>query len=166
MEPFVGKLETIFVKECDCLTNLIPSDIQVSFSNLTELKVEDCCRLEYLFSSSTTKTLHVLKKMCVSNCESIQNMVANKDENSITFRQLQFLSLKLLPKLESFYSGSSILNFPSLKEVSITECHNMKVFCSGEAITEELTVTIDGVCMEGDLNDVIKQCLTTGSHDV
>ncbi|PNX92122.1 hypothetical protein L195_g015254 [Trifolium pratense] len=157
MKPFVEKLETIFVKECHCLTNLTPSDKQVSFSHLTELKVEDCCRLEYLFSSSTAKTLQVLKKMHVSNCESVQNIVATEDENSITFRQLQLLSLKLLPKLESFYSGSSKLNFPSLNEVSITECHNMEVFCSGEAITEWLTLTIDGVYMRGDLNDVIKK---------
>jgi hypothetical protein len=156
MEYFAGKLETIFVKECDCLRNLTPSDTQVSFSNLTELKVQDCSRLEYLFSSSTAETLHALKNMHVTNCGSIKNIVANKDGNDITFGKLKLLTLSLLPKLESFYSGSSILNFPSLKEVSITECHNMEVFCSGKAIIpKELWVSVyGGEWLEGDFNDV------------
>jgi hypothetical protein len=123
--------------------------------------VEDCFGLEYLFSSSTANTLNVLKEMHVTNCGSIQNIVTNEnkneDENSIiTSGKLQFLTLTLLPKIETFYSGSSILNFPSLRKVSISKCYNMNAFCFGEAVTiEELKVTKDGVYTKGELNDMM-----------
>jgi hypothetical protein len=159
MEYFVGELETIFVKDCNCLTNLTPSDTRVSFSNLRELKVEDCLGLEYLFSFSTAKSFRVLKELHVTNCGSLQNIVAVenkiKDGNSIRFVELEFLTLTLLPKLECFYSGSSTLNFPSLKKVLISECYKMKAFCYGEAVTEELKVAVNGVCLEADLNDMM-----------
>ncbi|KAJ1392582.1 P-loop containing nucleoside triphosphate hydrolase [Sesbania bispinosa] len=155
MEYFTGNLETLFVSACDHLTNLTPS--KVSFSKLTELKVEDCGGLKNLFASSTARTLDALKEMHVSNCASLQNIVTDGDVKDITFNKLEILNLSSLPKLGSFYSGSSTLKFPSLKVVSFTQCYSTKVFRLGDIVPEELKVTIDGVCWEGDINYVIMQ---------
>ncbi|XP_027337391.1 uncharacterized protein LOC113851105 [Abrus precatorius] len=147
MSPILQNLEDLLVWECHCLTNLTPSS--VSFSNLIKLNVNDCCRLEYLFTSSTAKTLHLLKEMHVTNCISLKAIVAkDQDEKANTDSD---------EDQEKEANGSATLNLPSLKEMSFTHCHRTKVFHLGDAVPKELKVTIDGVHWEGDINSVIKR---------
>jgi len=47
----------------------------VSFSNLIKLNVKDCRNLKYLFASSTTKTLVVLKEIYITNCKLLKTIV-------------------------------------------------------------------------------------------
>ena len=87
-----------------------------------------------------------------------------EEEDNMIFMKLEILNLSLLPKLGSFYPGSSTLKFPCLKQVSFTECYNTKVFHHGDQIPEDLKVTIDGDCTEGEADLLI--CIVTDSHDV
>ncbi|KAJ1392591.1 P-loop containing nucleoside triphosphate hydrolase [Sesbania bispinosa] len=157
MDPFLKNLETLLVWNCDCLRNLAPST--VSFSNLTELNVKDCHGLEYLFTPKTAKTLGALKTVRVTNCQSIQNVVhdgQDDDGADIILGKLDILNLSSLPKLECFYSGNSTLHLSSLKRVLLTQCHNMEFFCfEYVAPTEELEVMIDGDGFLGNINKVI-----------
>ncbi|KAJ1392583.1 Leucine-rich repeat domain superfamily [Sesbania bispinosa] len=159
--PLLKNLKALYVCACNYLTNLTPS--MVSFSNLIELNVNDCHGLKYLFPFSTAKTLHALKEMHLTNCHSIEEIVLGEDheageDDEMIFKQLETLALSSLPKLGSFYSGSSTLKFPSLKQVLFSQCYSTKVFRLGDIVpAEDLKVTIDGVCWEGDINDVIVQ---------
>jgi hypothetical protein len=78
-------------------------------------------------------------------------------KDRIIFKKLKILKLSTLPKLGIFYSGSSTLKFPSLKQMLFTQCHNMKIFRLGDKVSKDLQVTIDGECPEGDINNVIMQ---------
>ncbi|XP_045802095.1 uncharacterized protein LOC123895675 isoform X1 [Trifolium pratense] len=159
MRPFVENLQTIHVLYCDSLTNLTPSI--VSFSKLKKLNVQNCHGIKYLFTSSTAKTLTVLKEMKLVNCKSIIAIVAKEgdepNEGEMLFMELSILTLSSLPKLGSFYSGSFTLSFSSLKEVSFTQCNSTKVFRLGDKVPDELKVTIDGVVWESDKNEVLMQ---------
>ncbi|MCH97686.1 rpp4 candidate R5, partial [Trifolium medium] len=159
MGPFIENLQTIHVLYCASLTSLSPST--VSFSTLEKLNVNNCHGLKYLFTSSTAKTLSVLKEIKLVNCESIIEIVAKEgdepNEGEMLFMELSILTLGSLPKLGSFYSGSFTLSFSSLKEVSFTQCNSTKVFRLGDKVPDELKVTIDGVICEDDKNEVIMQ---------
>ncbi|MCH88173.1 hypothetical protein A2U01_0009056 [Trifolium medium] len=159
MGPFVENLQTILVMYCASLKNLTPSI--VSFSKLEKLNVQNCDGLKFLFTSSTAKTLSVLKEMILVNCKSIIEIVAKEgnepNEGEMPFMELSILTLGSLPKLGSFYSGSFTLSFSSLKEVSFTQCNSTKVFRLGDKVPDELKVTIDGVVCESYKNEVIMQ---------
>ena len=81
-------LENLRVFLCGKLTNLVPSSI--SFQNLTNLEIWKCHGLINLVTPSTAKSLVKLKKMSVSECERITEVVLGKRGEAgevITFTQ-------------------------------------------------------------------------------
>ncbi|KAK8484120.1 hypothetical protein V6N12_065938, partial [Hibiscus sabdariffa] len=103
--------------------------------NVTCLTIEGCHNLNFLFSSSMVKSFVQLKKLKVENCENVENVVfvkgLTKEEmmNQKTFRVLEFLLLKDLPKLTRFCHGN-YFEFPSLTSLSIETCPTLKTFIS------------------------------------
>ncbi|XP_043814221.1 uncharacterized protein LOC110618956 isoform X2 [Manihot esculenta] len=133
-------LETLNVMECGRLQVLVASS--VSFQNLTALQVSNCQGLVNLLSSSTARSLEQLEKMKIEECELIQEVIVaevdkEEEENEICFNQLKCLELRRLPSLSSFCSGNLTFNFPSLEEVILVECPNMKIFAQ-EVSTPQL----------------------------
>lgn len=130
-------LKSLRVVECSSLVRLVV--YPVSFSSLVNLTVTKCHKLEYVFTSSTAKSLTSLKNMSISKCDSMTVVVAEVVNSSgnegIMIGQLQTVSLYSLPKLECFYSGSCRLKFASLTNVSITECGIMEFFCQRGDLT-------------------------------
>ncbi|KAG4377899.1 hypothetical protein GLYMA_18G226850v4 [Glycine max] len=129
VEPLLKTLETLEVFSCPNMKNLVPST--VSFSNLTSLNVEECHGLVYLFTSSTAKSLGQLKHMSIRDCQAIQEIVSREgdhesNDEEITFEQLRVLSLESLPSIVGIYSGKYKLKFPSLDQVTLMECPQMK----------------------------------------
>ncbi|QHO52466.1 uncharacterized protein DS421_2g39590 [Arachis hypogaea] len=103
----------------------------VASSNLTWLKVEGCASLKYLFTSLAAKCLVQLEQLHISNCEALESLMLDyqphdDDHDVIVFQWLKKLSLSNIPKLESFYTGKSTLNFPFLEEVEVTECNRLE----------------------------------------
>ncbi|XP_058007404.1 uncharacterized protein LOC110653611 isoform X2 [Hevea brasiliensis] len=133
-------LETLEVLECGRLEILVPSS--VSFQNLKTLEVSNCQRLVNLISSSTARSLERLRKMKIEKCELIQEIIVTEEdkdeEEEICFGQLKCLELQHLPSLSSFCSGNSTFSFPSLEEVIIIECPNMKIFAQEVLSTPKL----------------------------
>ncbi|KAM4119363.1 hypothetical protein ACJW30_03G052800 [Castanea mollissima] len=132
--PMFHNLENLKVSICDKLKNLVPSS--VSFQNLTILEICKCHGLINLVTSSTAKSLVQLKKMSVSECERITEVITREGGEAsevITFTQLTYLKLDCLPKLTSFCSRSYSFEFPSLEEVIVRQCPEMKTF-SHEAL--------------------------------
>ncbi|KAL1329621.1 hypothetical protein HN51_046745 [Arachis hypogaea] len=161
--PLLENLKVLKVLECSCLTNLVPSTVQ-SFSCLTELHVEGCARLQYLFTSSTAKRLVALDEISVSNCELLETVVAHeesdKPDDQVIFPELWNLSLSKLPRLGSFYTGNSTLKFRWLMNVTITECKCMETFSRGNLVVAHKLRNVDideEHLSKVDLNTVIQQ---------
>ncbi|XP_050274668.1 uncharacterized protein LOC126717233 isoform X6 [Quercus robur] len=137
--PILYNLENLRVSFCDKLKILVPSSI--SFQNLTILEIQKCHGLVNLVTSSTAKSLVQLKKMSVSECERITEVVVGEGGEAsevITFTQLIYLKLDSLPNLASFCSESYSFNFPSLKGVIVRQCPEMKTFSYGALATPKL----------------------------
>ncbi|KAK4596165.1 hypothetical protein RGQ29_014282 [Quercus rubra] len=137
--PMFHNLENLKVSICDKLKILVPSS--VSFQNLTILEICKCHGLINLVTSSTAKSLVQLKKMSVSECERITEVVTGERGEAsevITFTQLTYLKLDYLPNLSSFCSISYSFEFPSLEEVIVRQCPEMKTFSHGALGTPKL----------------------------
>uniref|UniRef100_A0A2N9FVH6 Disease resistance protein At4g27190-like leucine-rich repeats domain-containing protein n=1 Tax=Fagus sylvatica TaxID=28930 RepID=A0A2N9FVH6_FAGSY len=94
-----------------------------------------------LLKTFGAKSLVQLKKLSVSECESITEVVAGEGGEGnevITFSQLTYLKLDCLPNLTSFCSRSYSFEFPSLEEVIVSKCPEMKIFCHGILSTPKL----------------------------
>ncbi|MED6173509.1 hypothetical protein PIB30_060156 [Stylosanthes scabra] len=119
-----NNIQTLEVSWCNNIKNLVAS--KASFSNLKSLVIYGCGNLLYLFTSSIAESLTQLKRMKISNCESMREIVSKEDDeesNEITeniiFEQLEILILEDLPMLRWFYSGKRTLCFPALKDLSM-----------------------------------------------
>ena len=67
----------------------------------------------------------------IRDCQAIQEIVSKEgdhesNDEEITFEQLSVLSLDSLPSIVGIYSGTFKLKFPSLDQVTLTECPQMK----------------------------------------
>ncbi|KAF3943106.1 hypothetical protein CMV_030302 [Castanea mollissima] len=136
-------LQEICVLECESLQSLFPASLASSiyFQNLANLEIWKCHGLINLVTSSTAKSLLQLKKMSVSECERITEVVTGEGGEAsevITFTQLTHLKLDCLPNLSSFCSRSYSFEFPSLEEVIVRECPEMKTFSHGALGTPKL----------------------------
>ena len=100
---------------------------------LTTLVVDGCGNLNYVFTSSMIESLAQLKKLEISNCKSMEEVIATQElgretvGGNILFPKLEFLKIKCLPKLTRFCTGSFI-EFPSLKVLHLESCHQLKRF--------------------------------------
>ncbi|XP_029127698.1 uncharacterized protein LOC109803274 [Cajanus cajan] len=160
------ELHVLNVVRCIHFTALVHSPSTISFYCLIKVSISNCPKLQYLFTSSVGKKLMNLEEITIQECESVKEIVSgesdedkdedehkegdDKFENEIIFEKLQILRLDSLPKFEGFYTGSSTLNLPSLKEVLFTECFNTKLFRLGDKVPTKLNVTKDGVKWKSD----------------
>jgi len=142
----------------------------MSFSFLKRVHAHRCSQLQYLFTSSVAKKLVNLEEIIVQKCESLKEIVAkggdedepegegeDKYENEMVFMKLEKLTLVSLDKFESFYTGSSTLNFPSLRRVWFKKCFSTKVFRRRDKVPPKFTVAIDGFLCVGDKKPLIMQ---------
>ena len=164
------------VSKCERLKNLVPSSI--SFQNLHDLEVSKCHGLSYLVASSTAKSLVQLWKLVITECNRMTEIVTDEGEDEaeheISFSQLNHLELHCLPSLKGFNLSNHTIQFPSLKEVIVIGCPELKIFSNGVLSTPQLTEVklaanrkkCEGdyyepintnILLEGDLNTTIKR---------
>ena len=139
--PILCYLENLKVSFCAKLKILVPSS--VSFQNLTNLEILKCHGLINLVTSSTAKSLIQLKKKSVIGSNRITEVVVGEKgevTEVITFTQLTYLKLDYLPNLSSFCSISYSFEFPSLEEVIVRQCPEMKTFSHGALGTPKLEI--------------------------
>eukprot|EP00257_Ricinus_communis_P022602 XP_015582379.1 uncharacterized protein LOC8285801 [Ricinus communis] len=169
LSEVLQNLKTLTTRWCDSLINLAPSS--ASFHNVTTLEVWRCNGLVKLVSSSTAKSMVNLTKMSVRECNAVTEIVASEGDDlqfqtEIVFNKLATLTLHCLRSLASFLSSESyIIKFPSLEEVSVSQCPKMKIFSQGGLSAPKLkrvylTQERDEWRWIGDLNTTIKQLHT------
>ena len=65
----------------------------------------------------------------------MREIVTNEGEgeagDEICFNQLKDLYLGCLPSLRSFHLGNRTIKFPSLEDLTVTGCPEMKIFSNG-----------------------------------
>ena len=118
---------------CCRLKNLVPSSM--NFRNLNTLDVSECHGLISLATSSTVKSLVQLKELYIYECKRMREIVTNEGEgeagDEICFNQLEELYLHDLPSLRSFQLCNRTIKFPSLEDLTVTVCPEMKIFSNG-----------------------------------
>ncbi|XP_028789180.1 uncharacterized protein LOC114745197 [Neltuma alba] len=164
IDPVLEVLETLHVDQCSKLKHLVPSS--VTFSRLTYLEVENCNGLIHLITSSTASSLVRLSTLKITNCDSLEQIVAEEEregsQDEIAFCSLQILELERLPMIKRFCSSNCVLNLPLLVNVVVKQCPRMRIFSERDTSTPMLQKILldeeDGkVYWEGDLNRTIKK---------
>ncbi|KAH6808403.1 hypothetical protein C2S51_029511 [Perilla frutescens var. frutescens] len=129
-----------------------------------------------LFSSSTTGNLVSLRELSICVCDEMVKVIEDEEEKekeeeklvisaarqrtTLLFPKLQELQLWHLPKLVSFCEWEFDVEFPSLREVEISRCPDMKQFTLGPLSTPKLEVVrINNENFHGlkDLNGAVQQ---------
>ncbi|GLT90397.1 hypothetical protein SLE2022_083310 [Rubroshorea leprosula] len=156
-----GNQKTLKLLECIKLKNSVSS--LISFQYLTALEVSRCHELENLVTPSIANSMVQLKRMSITDCKKIEEIIAREGEEvekEIVFSQLKSLRFQWLPSLRSFCLSKYSFNFPSLVELIVKECPKLEVFSHGKIDTPNLRK----VCRTGedkgywtdDLNTTIK----------
>ncbi|GMI79613.1 hypothetical protein HRI_001630700 [Hibiscus trionum] len=108
---------------------------EVSYPVLEELKVEECHKLKYVFTSSSVKSFVHLKTLRVFECEEMEGVIEGTlaaeegiSSNIKVFSKLDSLILEVLPKLRRFCCGINPIEFLSLKRLLISECYDLNTF--------------------------------------
>jgi hypothetical protein len=102
-------LETFLLKNMTSLEEICHGQLPVtlSFRNLRIVKVEQCNKLKFIFSSSMARNLEQLQELEVRECSSMGAIVMNdsgeiEDKDTSLFPKLRRLALEHLPKLMGF----------------------------------------------------------------
>ncbi|KAJ0547684.1 putative P-loop containing nucleoside triphosphate hydrolase, leucine-rich repeat domain superfamily [Helianthus annuus] len=143
----------------------------ISFCNLAKITIYYCSSLLKLFPISVAQGLVNLKDLNISDCESLVNVISDGDEQTtgseielikkdtnIVF-SFEHIVLNNIPKLESFYSGHSIIKYPSLESLFVYNCPSMKTWSYGENHTTKIKFYDEE--RECSINDYI-----AGKHEV
>ncbi|XP_052877407.1 uncharacterized protein LOC128283994 [Gossypium arboreum] len=117
-----------------------------------------------LITSSKALSLECLVTLRIRECERIRVVASDGDETSyeIVFIALKRLELHCLQSLTSFCLRNYTLRFPSLEQVTLSQCPRMKNFNQGELTTPKLqkvqfTQTDFRGRWAGDLNATVEQ---------
>ncbi|XP_052883809.1 uncharacterized protein LOC108451112 [Gossypium arboreum] len=81
--------------------------------NLTTLKLNDCKKLRYIFSPTTTRSLSHLVDLFIEGCEEIERLILAKDQVSSS-------------SSSNGDTGLQPISFPNLTNITVTNCGNLK----------------------------------------
>ncbi|XP_044475557.1 uncharacterized protein LOC123203299 isoform X2 [Mangifera indica] len=129
------KLKELRVEFCENLVTIVPSVITqglLTFQNLETLTVENCWSIKSLFPVSIATGLLQLKKLTLLSC-GLEEIVSKQEVDGtpkFLFPQLTWLMLCNLPELKHFYMGSHTAEWPTLKELYVSDCNKIKVYTS------------------------------------
>ncbi|OWM88476.1 hypothetical protein CDL15_Pgr003888 [Punica granatum] len=104
----------------------------VHFTNITTLRVENCRSLKNILTPNMVAELPGLATLEIRDCEILEAVIAEEEKarNPITIRLLRDITLDSLPMLVSFCSQNCFTEYPSLMNVTIKNCPEMRAFTS------------------------------------
>ncbi|CAL5394125.1 unnamed protein product [Camellia sinensis] len=177
----VRMMELDALPQLTCLWNKDPHGI-LGLQILQYLTIKKCSLLRNLFTCSTAMALQQLKVLYLESCPVMEEVIAATEDglkevidDVIEFPKLEWLILKDLPNLNSFYNAKYNFNFPSLQRVVLKRCLNMHNFTFGQVRMSQIFVSThgnDGLQIE-DLNKYLKErlllkgeeCVTVDEND-
>ncbi|XP_057468263.1 uncharacterized protein LOC130757536 isoform X2 [Actinidia eriantha] len=127
-----GFLKLKYLKVCLCfdLEYLLAKPKSVSFSNLSELVIQSCGNLRYLFSPSCARGLLQLKRLEIKSCpiEEIIGSDGEEDEDElarkVVFPALEELTIIELPQITQLFDKKLLTeeSFRQLKDMYVKGC--------------------------------------------
>ncbi|KAL7587076.1 hypothetical protein Lser_V15G40118 [Lactuca serriola] len=152
-EKFFSKVEKIRLSDLNNLKLLFDCSFQcISLGNLQDIEIAYCSSLLTLFPFSVAQGLSNLRCISICWCDSLMVVISGGDEQAtgsdneqiedsktevgtydanIEFTSLTRIYLINLPQLQSFYSGGSLMKYPSLEFITVEGCPSMKRWGSG-----------------------------------
>ncbi|XP_044500416.1 probable disease resistance protein RF9 isoform X2 [Mangifera indica] len=102
------------------------------YQNLTNLILNGCGKLQYVFLSSMVKSFEQLRYIEICNCNVLKEIISKGVEANKTFvfSRVTFLKLENLPELTTFYPGVHTSEWPVLKMLEVYNCGKIKTFTS------------------------------------
>ncbi|XVF79158.1 hypothetical protein PTKIN_Ptkin14bG0197500 [Pterospermum kingtungense] len=131
--PLLSTLESLWLLSVPELRWILKGPTQyVNLRNLKDVSVENCNKLESLFSFSLIQSLRLLEKISISYCEKLE-MVFAESNKLLAFAQsdlprLQQLQLRGLTNLSSFGPQNYFIKAPALKYLIVTNCPRLTNF--------------------------------------
>ncbi|GKV27868.1 hypothetical protein SLEP1_g36988 [Rubroshorea leprosula] len=150
------KLESLTVENCDKLLTVFPStevvlpsleELQLCWMNvnikwltsittfcvkkLKKLIIQGFDNLEFLFSSCVARGLVMLERLEIRECKRMREIIVTenaKEKENLIFPQLNHLSIEDLQNLVAFYLGNCIVEFPSVEDLKVLNCPELKGF--------------------------------------
>nr|XP_043638322.1 probable disease resistance protein At4g27220 [Erigeron canadensis] len=147
-EMFFKELKTLRLNNLKNLEVLWKcQDEYISFMNLVSISIFGCHKLKRVFTVSVAQGLVNLKYLSIRNCGDLEEVIWGGDDESrkiIVFPSLTQISLLVLWKLKSFYSGSkdSSIKYPSLVNVKMELFQSMKIWGTGIHETPNLKTLV------------------------
>ncbi|XP_028789191.1 uncharacterized protein LOC114745207 isoform X2 [Neltuma alba] len=125
----------------------------------------------YFMTPFMAKSLIHLRRLTISNCGILEEVVMTNEgrsEEEIIFESLSYLGLTCLSSFKSFCSGEHTFIFPSLVTLKVTGCPKMQNFSSGIIIAPFLkSVTVENGKRhwKEDLNTTIHHLFTEATRE-
>ncbi|GKV47928.1 hypothetical protein SLEP1_g54778 [Rubroshorea leprosula] len=98
---------------------------------LKKLIIQGFDNLVFLFSSCVARGMVMLERLEIRECKRMREIIVteNAEENeNLIFPQLNHLSIEDLHNLVAFYLGNCIVEFPSLEDLEVLNCPELKGF--------------------------------------
>ncbi|KAK2386595.1 putative disease resistance protein [Trifolium repens] len=135
-------LERLSIKDCKKLRSLF--NCKLNLCNLKTIKVQNCPMLVSLFQPLTSRSLVLLEKLQISNCEGLVNILSDEirdeeskeeiddgDDNDNKSRGSMFPRLKVIdieecPQLQYIHPFLSTQILKNLEKLSIKDCKHLR----------------------------------------
>ena len=133
-------LEDLKIESISC--EMIWQDLlSATSSNLTSFTVSYCNNLKHLFTTSIVKSLLHLKKLEVTNNNSMEEIMLTEESPEEEEEAERMTKIQLFPKLDTMTLGSLLkltrfctasrpIEFQSLRELNIYGCPALMTFCT------------------------------------
>ncbi|OWM71921.1 hypothetical protein CDL15_Pgr017804 [Punica granatum] len=109
------------------------SGVHFHFANLTTLKVENCCSLKNILTPNMVSELPWLATLEIRDCAMLEAVIVREKKarkRNIRLAKLRYITLESLPMLVSFCPHGCLIQCPSLTEMAIKNCPEMRRFTS------------------------------------
>ncbi|OMO99010.1 hypothetical protein COLO4_13568 [Corchorus olitorius] len=147
--PMLQKLQLNFIGDDKWMNIWHDKLTSNSFGELKYLELE-FCSVWSIFPFSIVDRLKKLETMDISYCSKLESIIepcrldqSNESSTKFVFPQVSYLRLDSLRKLKSFYPRMHITQWPSLKELRVTKCNNVKIFTLNNLINSQLEIPAD-----------------------
>ncbi|MED6133980.1 hypothetical protein PIB30_033207 [Stylosanthes scabra] len=105
----------------------------LNFTNLQNIKIYSCNTMCNLLPASIAKDLGKLEIFSIQSCRNLEEIigcegVSETSSEVFKFPEVVSMSFWELPSIRCFYKGRHIVECPKLKQLTMNECPNMKIF--------------------------------------
>ncbi|WMV38705.1 hypothetical protein MTR67_032090 [Solanum verrucosum] len=126
-------LEYLYIYDANSISALCSHQLPTAyFSKLETLHIMNCGKLRNLMSPSVARGLLNLRKLDITDCDSMEEVITKEEQKGegimTLFPLLKHLTLQRLPKLGHFFLTECTLEIPILRYVLIDYCPEMKTF--------------------------------------